>query len=1137
MERAYYRKVFDKNSEGAWISAVRSGLDVYRPDAWGWSFFDIAIRWGSEALVKACVEMGADPNLTAPREEHRKHFIDENFAPYVAIKARNIGTLRALLDAGADVDYLRNFRWVLQENLFPEAEGGGDKAMKFKRSLDTGAEILKILRQAGTPLPGLEDANASFSLNGQYGDKHGYMPEDYDDLSRIWSAPSPGAIKIRIDAGADVRERDCWGWTALHYIAMHDYLYFEPSSMIKTLIDAGADVNARGGRSNDYTPLMCAAMAVDERTEAFAVIQTLLRNGADFDATYGNGVYNALDCVEDYRLANIMREIGSSASDRCDNNAIFERPSEKDMDFLTASVYAPPEELETLLSRGALVNARGRRGHTPLMFASVCNSDASVKYLIQQGADLNAKNHRGETALMLFLDANWDESIFKYFIDSGADVNAADDKGNTVFMRVAADNSPIPEIARMLVETGANVNERNKDGLTALDLLFKRDEPGDKFGAYKREIAKLILAAGGTTGQTEPIDEWRGIRETEKITRKFGLMPRAAFRELFADNRAEMVFDAIKAGLDPNLRDTEGETLFYAGIRYGPPGITHAFIEAGANVNEDWIDGGVTLPNINPIFCAVEEYNADAVRALIETGLFSEKQKTDYSLRLRTNCFPEGTEDGNRAASQFKTRLDRGALVLKTLRDAGIKISHKDNWGGDLTYTYVGYHRPDQPDQYEPGSTCECFEYDVKLLHAVSPRSLKLFLDAGADPDERDSKGRSAMHYIALDHGDFFDPASMARLLIESGAEVNARDMDGVTPLMLCAKNLEGRPEKLAMLAVLTEAGADWDMEDGKGKSAVDWAEENYGDNFHEKRLLGEILNEIRRVFEPNSELPLLGNTEVDLMIAACMGAAERIRAALSRGADVNAKSEAGFTPLFFAAAFSCDAEAVRTLIASGANVRADNDLGGSVLTFTALRCGGSKHALLKIDILRALVEGGADVNDRTKGGATPLFSSSLFADASDRSRTGTTPLMIASFFAEPESVKFLIGMGADIHARNANGDTALIMAAIDRSAGTFVKFLRNAGAGAPVYGDKKAEDVVKILIDSGAELNARNFKDKSALMAAMEGGNLTIAKILLAAGADTGDFLTSEEKHGWTEDDYDTSLTADELRKYGLNV
>jgi len=68
-----------------------------------------------------------------------------------------------------------------------------------------------------------------------------------------------------------------------------------------------------------------------------------------------------------------------------------------------------------------------------------------------------------------------------------------------------------------------------------------------------------------------------------------------------------------------------------------------------------------------------------------------------------------------------------------------------------------------------------------------------------------------------------------------------------------------------------------------------------------------------------------------DLMDAARTGNAEKVKALIAAGADVNAKGEAGETALMGAASEG-NAEAVKALLAAGADINAKNNNGETAL-------------------------------------------------------------------------------------------------------------------------------------------------------------------------------------------------------------
>lgn len=144
--------------------------------------------------------------------------------------------------------------------------------------------------------------------------------------------------------------------------------------------------------------------------------------------------------------------------------------------------------------------------------------------------------------------------------------------------------------------------------------------------------------------------------------------------------------------------------------------------------------------------------------------------------------------------------------------------------------------------------------------------------------------------------------------------------------------------------------------------------------------------------------------------------------------------------------------DVVRALLAQGADVNAKDTHGGSALEAAAF-AGNA-------DIALVLLERGAEVNSKDK--------------------YGNTALMCAAFNSKTDVVRLLLKRGADIHAKANNGDTALLMAA---------KF-------------EGREDVVRVLLDGGADVSAKDEAGFTALLAAAYAGKPDVVRLLLDRGA-----------------------------------
>lgn len=162
------------------------------------------------------------------------------------------------------------------------------------------------------------------------------------------------------------------------------------------------------------------------------------------------------------------------------------------------------------------------------------------------------------------------------------------------------------------------------------------------------------------------------------------------------------------------------------------------------------------------------------------------------------------------------------------------------------------------------------------------------------------------------------------------------------------------------------------------------------------------------------------------------------VRELLALGADPHAVNIEGQTALFdfSLCGSSKDAGAVRALLEAGCDIHAEDKFGRTALN----HCGNTFPE--RNEVVRTLIEFGADVNHADCDGTTPLHTASgdalyalVDAGANVNAATkksddpfewpgGTTPLMLASDY---ESAKYLIDHGADIHAKTSRGRSVLM--------------------------------------------------------------------------------------------------------------
>jgi ankyrin repeat protein len=96
------------------------------------------------------------------------------------------------------------------------------------------------------------------------------------------------------------------------------------------------------------------------------------------------------------------------------------------------------EVAKFLIKNGADVNAKGENGSTPLHQAVLKHNTNIVSLLISNKANINAQTTAKITPLMLACGIAYDYEIAKILIESGADVNIKDQFGNTALSFAAS---------------------------------------------------------------------------------------------------------------------------------------------------------------------------------------------------------------------------------------------------------------------------------------------------------------------------------------------------------------------------------------------------------------------------------------------------------------------------------------------------------------------------------------------------------------------------------------------------------------------------------------------------------------------------------------------------------------------------
>jgi ankyrin repeat protein len=233
------------------------------------------------------------------------------------------------------------------------------------------------------------------------------------------------------------------------------------------------------------------------------------------------------------------------------------------------------------------INAKTRRGETALHWAVTYRQNDFLKFLITQEADLNIQDNEKKTALHKAI-ANGDVSSVGILLSSPRRVDLRlEDSQNYTPLRLAAYYGQM-KIVEMLLEGGAEINAKDKNGWTAL-----------RWAAQHR----------GHKGIVELLVRNKASLETpamNDLDQKWTLLRWAA-----AEGREPFIQLLIKKRVDLNDTNSEGWTAIRWAVEYGHGMTAWLLMQARADVNKPDRKG------FTPLHSAAENWQKTTDKSLI----------------------------------------------------------------------------------------------------------------------------------------------------------------------------------------------------------------------------------------------------------------------------------------------------------------------------------------------------------------------------------------------------------------------------------------------------------------------------------------------------------------------------------------
>lgn len=671
--------------------------------------------------------------------------------------------------------------------------------------------------------------------------------------------------------------------------------------------------------------------------------------------------------------------------------------------LMTAVMAGKTEVVQELIAAGVDINIRIKEFFIfDAMYFAVDKEHLDiVKILIAAGADLNWSDPGLSPLLKAIKKQNIE--LLQLLLDAGAKVEFKTGFNPLVYAAGQVDN---PEIIRLLLEAGCNANSTNSMGDTALvDACLHGHEA----------VIKLLLASGADANKPRkdklaPLIAVFSVPQINQSMSRWGI-------EGDVNNLSARMVTIIRAladsGANLNIRGSLGKTALMLAAEGGYFDIAQVLIEKGTDVNAVEDFSQALIPDLfkgmeealeerserkTALLYAAENGNTEIVNALLAAG-------ADFSI----------ADKKNRTALDVAIQQGHTAIV-RLLENAGAQVLN--------SATHFS---------------------EAALLGAAKQGNLEILrsaLQAGINPNTKElEERRNTRHKTALMFAAERGHLEAVRILLEAGADVNLSDRPGKklgkTPLMYGAES--GHAE---IIRLLLESGATVDAQNKRGETALLYAV--WEKKVEAVRVLLEFGADPHK--KSWDDTPFVNATYAGREIAQLITEASKHKS--------SAVGNAAQEEMLRSASFSGNFELVRDLIRQGTNINAPEQESG----WTAFIYAAAKGSL---DIVQILLAAGADVNAASYSGQTALSE--------------------AAYWGHLEIVNLLICVGADVNLHEID-DTTPLMKALMFGFGSF--------------------DIVKALLDAGADPNIRNNGGQTALDIALEKNNTAVAQILRQAGA-----------------------------------
>ncbi|RBA12603.1 hypothetical protein FPRO05_04053 [Fusarium proliferatum] len=560
-------------------------------------------------------------------------------------------------------------------------------------------------------------------------------------------------IKGLLNSGIDINSRCSNGQTALHWAAVYGR-----HKLLTYLVQRSADTNIQD-KSGDTA---LHKLLMGPTTEGLRAVRSLIRGGARIDHKGSKGLTPLSSAIR-YGPTSIALLLIKSQTD-------VNAEVTSGWTSLREVFYHAHEMIHKLSHHGS--NNSSDDGWTPLRDAVRNHVYFLIHFILNRGADLNRPTSDGWLPVLHVVKGG-SSVVLQRLLERQphpADANQRDKKDGKSALHWAFYYKRHPAI-KLLIEHGANVNEKDSDGWTPLtQAIRERNE----------DLVWLLIKKGAQVDQRDG-KGWLPLHYAIEFKSK------------------SIVWLLISNNASVNLPDANVPSVLDLALQQAEYSIAWLLCQHGADTNE------------------LDEKGMTRLHRACYSGLVNEVEF------LLHNGIDPGIKDmAGFTALHYAVLGGWDALVSLVASRGSVRefIDEPDARGNScLILATLRQDKPMVQALVNNGASVDCQGSGglTALHHAASlgfEDGLRLIIDRSLDLDITDKEGYTAVHHAINSTGASY---GMIRLLKKAGADLEVQDHAGLTPLMLAVH--------LGFLSVtrqLISQGVDRHLRNAQGWSAMD---------------------------------------------------------------------------------------------------------------------------------------------------------------------------------------------------------------------------------------------------------------------------------------------------------------------------